>query len=345
MGFMANVNAQHAFQVGAAGGAREDLLDLITTISPYETPWFSTFNKEAGHAIQPSWMVDQVPLPANPDAANPNAAVHSTPEGQDANFGALPIRARLNNLMHIFRETFNITETDRAINIAGMADSYAYYLEMALKLLKRNVEFAFYHSLRRAQAPAPGNAAGVLGRKMDGIWGLVQPNPIVGVNTTALEEGTLIDLCPGSPSPCVPLTEAITNDLVQVMKTKGTHGGDIFVNGFQKRVISGFTGFPNLIKNIDATAKTLFHTIDLYHGDFGMERIHYHDLVPNKDLLCLDLNHMFIKSLRPIKVTSLAKVGSSDKGMVEGELTFAPRSLAAIGVITCLCWTPIAVAS
>jgi len=43
--FIRNCDILSTFDVGAAGGNREDLLDLIVNIAPDETQFFSSFRK------------------------------------------------------------------------------------------------------------------------------------------------------------------------------------------------------------------------------------------------------------------------------------------------------------
>jgi hypothetical protein len=47
-----------------AVGTREDLLDIITNITPDETPLFSRFSKTKSDGMTHSWLTDSLSAPA-----------------------------------------------------------------------------------------------------------------------------------------------------------------------------------------------------------------------------------------------------------------------------------------
>ncbi|MDL1985987.1 MAG: DUF5309 domain-containing protein, partial [Deltaproteobacteria bacterium] len=164
MPFVNSLGVMNSFDVGT--GNREDLLDIITNISPMDTLFLSGFEKAPANNITHEWLVDILAGFGDPDVGN--AQVQATPEGSDATFDPLVPRKRLCNLTHIIRRTFDVSDTQRDINTAGIRDEYVYQLRKATMELARFIEFALVHSQRQMQV-AQGNAGAVLPRKMDGF--------------------------------------------------------------------------------------------------------------------------------------------------------------------------------
>src|SRR5678815_648030 len=106
---------------GAAN--REDLLDVITIISPVDTPLFTMFRKTKVNNVQVEWLTDAL------DQAATNAVV----EGSSATFQAATARARLLNYCQISRESYDVSDTQRAVNPAGIRDEFRYQMGKGLK--------------------------------------------------------------------------------------------------------------------------------------------------------------------------------------------------------------------
>jgi hypothetical protein len=333
MPYMRNCAILSTFDVGPQGGNREDLLDIMVNISPDETPLFSGWGKTPCSAVLHEWMVDELTMPGDPD----NPVVHCTPESSDADFEDLPVPCRINNQTHILRKTYDVSDTQRAVNTAGMADMYTYQVFRALRELKLLIEFALIHSTRaNQQAPQyPGDCTPSPSgcRMMDGVLQAVRWNQNDFACLSAAMQGSVIDL---TGSPCTMLTPQILDNLNQVMWGKGAAAKNIWVNAFQKRRISQFylRGHTALSQS---DAKKLVSAIDVYESDFGVRMINLHRWIPTTDVLMTDDDFMKIAVLRPIKAEELARVGNSTKGMVEFEGTGEWRAPAALGLITGLC--------
>jgi hypothetical protein len=169
---------------------------------------------------------------------------------------------------------------------------------------------------------------------MDGLlavigWGVTDFNCL-----DAEKQGTI--LTPAG-SPCHDLVAEDIDDLNELMWAKGSNPKNIYVNAFQKRAISGFAMPAGEARNINAQAKTVINAIDFYESDFGLRAIRLHRYIPTGMVLMLDEDFARIAVLRPTKSYELAKVGNSDKGMIEGELTLEWRAPAGAGYIDNLC--------
>lgn len=324
---MGNQSIVSSWAVGAAGGNREDLLDIITNVSPTDTPFLSSFGKSAARAISHDWLLDVLASFGNPE--NGNTDVQATPESYDATF-ALPTNpVRLYNNTHIIRVTLDVSETQRALNTAGRNDDFVYHLGKRTKELARYMEFAIVHSVKADQA-AVGNAQGspLVARKMDGVMELMGDNP-TGVTLASTYEATRTD---PSGSPYTRLTETILNDHMATVWQAGGAPDHIYVNSVQKREISNF-GDGIRRRNIALADKRLINVIDIYEGDFGVQVVSLHRYLSQRVVLTLQRDMWYLPFLRPTKFTPLAKVGNSDKAMIEGELTCECRAPAGNGYI------------
>lgn len=333
--FVGDVNVLNSFNVGT--GNREDLLDLITNVSPMDTLFFSMLEKGPASNIVHEWLIDSLEPFGDPDVGN--ADVQAVAEGSDATFDALVPRKRLCNLTHILRRTYDVSDTQRDINTAGIRDEYVYQMQKALKELSRFVEFALIHSVRQTQTVG-GNVGGVTPRKMDGFRAYalsVDPTCATTLDLSADELATVTSATGVSPANCI--DECLLNAQLEEMWRKGAMVDTIWANSAQKRSISNLTLNPSsqIRYNIPVSDKTVVNTIDYIQTDFGTQRILLHRYQRTDEIALAEINKLRIAVLRPVLAVELAKIGSSTKGMVEVELTLEVLSPNCIGLIQDLC--------
>ena len=333
--FIRNCDILSTFDVGAAGGNREDLLDLIVNIAPDETQFFSSFRKTTMNGMLHEWMVDNLYQAGDPDRGILD--VHHTRESSDACFPELPVRCRIGNRAHGFRKTGDVSDLQRIVRKAGVSDEYTYQVSRAMKEWALLVEYALIYSQANWQvAPqCPGDCApspaGV--PAMDGLRQAAQWTTADFPCLTADMQGTVLDY---TASPCVDLEPILLDHLNQLMWQKGAQAKDIWVNATLKRRISQFylRGHTSLSQS---DAKKLVNAIDIYESDFGMRRINLHRSIRDSELLMTDDEYLAISILKAVKQEILARIGNSTKFMIEGEVTGEWRSPAAIGLIRGLC--------
>lgn len=335
MPFVGSLGVLNSFDVGT--GNREDLLDIITNISPMDTLFLSGFEKVPANNISHEWLVDTLADFGDVDVGN--AQVRATTEGSDATFDALTPRKRLCNLSHIIRRTFDVSDTQRDINTAGLRDEYIYQLRKATMELARFIEFALVHSERQHQV-AQGNSGGALPRKMDGFYAFAAASDPTCVTTLGLgadEMGTVTLVAGSSPTNCI--DECVLNEHLEAMWAKGAMTDTMWVNASQKRSLSNLTLNPNsnVRYNIPVNERTVINTVDFYQSDFGTLRIYLHRYQKNNRIALAESSKVRVAVLRPVLSVELAKVGSSTKGMVEWEGTLEVLAPNAIGYIDTLC--------
>lgn len=292
---MTNATAMLSYD---AVGNREDLLDVITNISPEETPFLSRFGKSKANNRLHEWLTDSLA----------DAAENKKIEGYDYSFAARSVRTRVNNYTQIFQTAVEVSDTQREINTAGMEDEFAYQMAKAMKEHARDIEYALVNGT--GNSGASGTA-----REMKGVLAWLSTNVETGTGT-------------GSED----LTESMFNDLLQAIWDQGGQPTTAYANGYQKRQISSFTGGST--KNIDAQEKELIAGIDVYDSDFGRIKIIPHRFMTPSVVAVLQDDLWKVATLRPTKKVDVAKVGSATRAVVETELTLESRNEAGSGQIT-----------
>lgn len=291
----------NTFQVYQAIGNREDLIDIITNISPMDT-WF-TSNTGSTRAISTlhEWQTDVL------DTAAANIQI----EGNDATAEAVTATTRLGNYTQILWKVFFISETQRSIVAAGRNDEVDYQTLKMSKSLARDIEYALIINSTSA------SGASATARQLKGVIGWITSN-VTTVSATT-----------------VALTESTFNKNLAAIWAAGGYPTVTLVGSYQKQQISGFT---SNVRRIEAEEKKLVNSVDVYESDFGMimVRLHHilHDNFPGY-VINLGVMELWVKAwLRPVNRIELAKTGSADKYKIEAELTLESRNQAGSGIIT-----------
>jgi hypothetical protein len=112
-------------------GIREDLEDVIYSISPTETPFMTNIAKGTADQVKHEWQKDSLAA----------AALNSQVEGDDVGtFDSRAATTRVQNYCQISRKTVVVSGTNSAVNSAGRNDELAYQLAKMGKELKRDME-------------------------------------------------------------------------------------------------------------------------------------------------------------------------------------------------------------
>ena len=295
-------------------GEREDLSDVIYSISPTDTPFISSAAKTKATAVLHEWQTD-----ALASASTSNAVI----EGDEATLDAVTATTRLSNSSQIMDKTVVITGTQEAVDKAGRASELAYQIAKKAKELKRDMEA----TVTGNQAEVTGNAS--TARKLGSLGAWVATNDDLssagspasgGAGNTARTDGTQRVF-----------TEA---SLKSVIKSVWNAGGDpsmIMVGPFNKQKLSGFTGNST---RFDAGADaTLYTSVDVYASDFGQLQVVPNRFSRDRDAYVLDMNYWGIAFLRDFTMHELSKTGDSEKRQLLVEATLESRNEAASGMV------------
>lgn len=272
---------------------REDLLDVITDVSPDENPLMTMLATTTASQTLHEWPEDYLSRPTS---------VAKSSEGSDATFEDLTDPNRRHNITQIVRTTYRVSSTQRAVDVAGMSDPFDYHADKALRDWKNKAEYSILNA-----TIASGDSG--VAREMAGIQAFVTSH------YTNLNSGTS-------------LSEEHFNAVVKTV-WEDVGSDDVFdmvlcPMGLRQK-ISTFTAGST--KYVDARDRRLTRPVMVYESDGGVHRIFAHKDVPSSGTTpgpmvnFLKEDKIRIAYLRRPERTLLAKTGSADKGMIEGELT------------------------
>ena len=294
-------------------GEREDLSDVIYSISPTDTPFLSSAAKTKATAVLHEWQTDSLA-----SAVTNNAVI----EGDEATLDASTATTRLSNSTQIMDKTVVITGTQESVDKAGRASEIAYQIAKKAKELKRDMESTI--TSNNAEVTGGSGTARQLGAL--GYW--------VTTNDDLASDGAS-GAGAGNAAHTDGTQRAFTeSQLKSVIKSVWNAGGDpsmVMVGPFNKQKLSGFTGNST---RFDAGADaTLYTSVDVYASDFGQLQVVPNRFSRDRDAYVLDMEYWGIAFLRDFSMHELAKTGDSEKRQLLVEATLESRNEAASGLV------------
>ena len=294
-------------------GEREDLSDVIYSISPTDTPFLSSAAKTQATAVLHEWQTDSLA-----SAVTNNAVI----EGDEATLDASTATTRLSNSTQIMDKTVVITGTQESVDKAGRASELAYQIAKKAKELKRDMESTI--TSNNAEVTGGSSTARQLGAL--GSWVVTNDDLAsdgasgAGAGNAAHTNGT---------------QRAFTeSQLKSVIKSVWNAGGDpsmVMVGPFNKQKLSGFTGNST---RFDAGADaTLYTSVDVYASDFGQLQVVPNRFSRDRDAYVLDMEYWGVAFLRDFSMHELSKTGDSEKRQLLVEATLESRNEAASGLV------------
>jgi len=283
-------------------GLAEDVSNIISDITPTDTPMYSMIKSEKVHARQYQYQTDSLAA----------AAANAQLEGFTASAGTAIPTTMITGNTQILQKTFQVSATADAVKAYGRAKETAYQLSKALKEIKKDVEFAFVGSSNAGNA---GNAT--TAREMDSADQLIG-----AANTTA--GGTAA------------LTEAMITTTGQNVYNNGGDATILMVKPADSLIISAFTGAAGRSREFNDGNKTLTNVVNLYVSPFGEYKVVLNRHQMTDHAFLLDPSMWRTASLRPFARTLLAKTGDSDTHMVVGELGLMHKNPLGSGQINAL---------
>lgn len=273
---------------------REDLLDVVTNVSPAETPLLKGLptGKGATQTLH-EYAVDSFA------AAADNAAA----EGSE--FAAVDHTAptRSNNVTQIFSDNIQVSGTEAVVD--GVVNAESYQMNKTLVEHAKDIELALMAGSR-----ASGSSG--VARRMTGIINALTTNATTRASGSSLGETAF-------------------NDIMEMIYGSSNEvAGEVYVGSTLKRDISGFTA--GTTKNTMADERSLTNVVSVYESDFGVHKIFLHRNVPSganaKMLVAINPKYHLKSYLRPTKVEEMGKTGDNTKKMIITEMTLEHRGQA-----------------
>ncbi|UMO76436.1 major capsid protein [Pseudomonas phage BroderSalsa] len=317
-------------------GQREDLLDMIYNIDPFDTPMLTSIGKGTAKAIRHEWQTDGLRKPA----------VNAIVEGADAVIKPGTFTTVLDNICQIADETLQISGTTDAVSKAGRKSELAYQLAKKSKEIKLDMEYGLVGVGQAKQQrgattdPGTGVTTATPG-KLGNFFSFYHSN---GSGYTTKPKGDGTDL--GVKGADRTLTEKIVQDTAQKIWEAGGKADTIMCNGPMKQFISNtFVGRANIAPsvanvvgnvNINAADKKVTAIVDFYESDFGLYKI-----VPNRwfaadSLFMYDPSMHSLLYLRAFQQYPLAKTGDSEKRQMITEYTLRVNNEESGAMVTAL---------
>jgi len=287
------------FKSYEAIGNREDLNDIISNISPKDTPMLSRFGKTKATNTLHEWQTDAL------DSASTTGIV----EGTDATTTALTATTRLGNYTQISRRMFRVSDSQEAIDHAGRSSEYAYQAAKAMKVLATDIEKTLHDGT--GNSGASGTA-----RELKGVRAAISTNTVTAATGTTTAALTVTKL----------------DELLRTIWVQGGTPNAIYVNGTQKEAVGKFS--TPITRNIDASSKRFTQVVNVYDSNYGPLDIVLDRYATSSELLAIQEDQFKVSFLRPVYVKSLPDNGGGMKGLVEAEYTLEYGNEKASGKIT-----------
>lgn len=272
------------------------MLDVITDVTPDETPLATLLGTTTASNTLHEWPIDYI--------TPPSSVTHAS-EGAAATYAALTQPSRVNNITAITTETFRVSGTERSTKVAGISDPLAYQAGKALKTWKMKQEYTL---LNGAKASGASGTA----RQMAGLLN------VITTVATARNSGTS-------------LSETEFNDMVQDSVSQVDIGNVfdlVLVPYGLKRKIDSFTAGGT--KYFDQEDKRLVYPVMVIESSGGRHRVMYdrYVLASNGTVHFFGIkeDHYKIAYLRKPFKEMLAKDGDRENGQIVGEFTLEFRS-------------------
>lgn len=311
-----------AFGTYAAIGNREDLSDVITTISPTRTPFQMLAGKGKATGKTHEWQTD-----ALASAVTTNAQI----EGDVITGSASTATVRLANYCQISYKDWVVTGTQEVVSKAGRTKESAYQKAKRLSELKRDMESVLC-SAQRGASGATGTA-----RKLRGLSAFNNTNTnrytastsgTKGKNSTAPTSAT------GAPTEAGntrALTELILKAVLATAYTAGAEISHIMVGPHGKQTISTFAGRSSSREMVDKNK--ILAAADVYCSDFGDIKVLPNIFGKERECVLLDPDMVSVDYLRPAFSKDLAVTGDSERGMIGVEYTLRVKNYGGIGCV------------
>jgi hypothetical protein len=272
-----------------AVGNRECLLDVITNITPSETPMFSRFGKVQVDGIYPNWQTDTLRNPTD------NKQIQSYTYASV--MGTVTPTVLAHNYTQILACGYEVTDTQNVVAKAGRTDELAYQKAKAMKEFALDCEYSI---LNHATEVAP---AAAVPAEMNGLIGFITTNDPDNAGNA--------------------LTE---NILLAAMETAWDGGATemnaIYTGARQKKVINDFGSTARTMNQSEETYKNL---VSVYESDFGTVEILLDRRIAKgagtADLFCLTDNMWKVGVLQPVVTKPVPKDGAYERFVIEGQLT------------------------
>ncbi len=270
-----------------AVGNKLDMSEIITNISPEDTPLWSRIARTRATAVTHEWLEDTLGEPR----------VNKQPEGYTYTTEAVSPRTRLNNYTQIMHRGIHVTQTQEVVLKYGLRSETAYQMQKALKELAFDCEQALIQQDTKMLGSMDE------ARQFGGL-----PYWVVTNNFTASK-----------------LTFDEINNALEQTWNVGGKPSVLLVSPRSKRIISTFTAGNTKYMEGNKTHR-LTQMISVLETDFGTLQCLVDRFMPDDTIYGLSPEYMKKAFLRPFRQGDLPEVSDMHRKYVKGEWTLEMRA-------------------
>jgi hypothetical protein len=310
---------------------REDFADLVSMISPDETPILSSLDSEKATGVKHEWSLDAL---ATPSIANAQV------EGDAYSYTSVTATTRIGNYLQISRKAFIITNTQEVIDKAGKKSEVGAQRAKAAAELKTDIEVAIGSN----NASVAGAAA--TARQSAGLRAWIATNDSLsaagspasgGYNTGTL----VVDAATNGTQRS--FSKVLLDDTIEATYKAGGSPTKLHVSPYIKREFSKLMSDANVAAPMFSTKGddvTVVGSADMYRSDFGRIAV-----VPNRqwarvgatacrNAYLIDESKVGIAWLRKIaEDPNVAPNSDATAKVMLGEWTLMVKNEAALGCV------------
>lgn len=284
------------YRTDAANELREDLLDMITDLSPIKTPLFNGLGKSVATANIHQWLNDSI---------SRESSVSAAAEGAELSYSDLDGPDRSTNFVQEIVQPYKVSRKAKDSDLAGYSDPEAFHAAKAMKQWKLKAEYALIYG------SGISGASGV-------AWSMSGFKKVLTTNYVSYASGTS-------------LTEDRFNDILELPYDNvedDTYEAYMSI-GLKRRVSSFVAGSTKFTKVED---RRLINAVDVYESDAaGLVKLFAHRDISNAQnfMFVIQPKAFKIAFLAAPSDNKVAPTGPFSAGYIYGSLTLEYRQQAA----------------
>ena len=298
-----------------AVGIKEDLSDVITNISPEETPFYTKSGKSRARNTLHEWQTDSL------RASAANAHI----EGDATTADAATATTRLGNYTQIFKNAVVVPDTDEGLDKAGRAREVAYQTLKIAKEQKLDIEKALFDN----NARVAGNST--TARELAGAPAWLTSNTDFGANEGADATGDGTDARTDETTTLIAFDQDRFDGVMQSIWENGGNPDTVYLSAFQMNKALAFTGNNNQRSAVQAGDERVIKSLAVYVTPWGTIEFMPSRENRSRDVFIMQDDMWEVATLRPTKNVALAKTGDNTTRQVVTELTLVCKNEAANG--------------
>lgn len=306
------------YDVGTAGGLREDLEDVIWDLFPMETYCVSNFERTKAQATYHEWQTDLLA----------GATANRQVEGNEFSASTIVAPTRMGNYCQISKKEFLISGTMEAVSKAGRKSEIVRQGMKQMKELKRDMEQALCGN----QASSAGGQA--TARSCGGMesWIASTDNGGNGIRATTIASSSTagftsgVVAAPTDGSSTGAFTQTLLVDALGLAWADGGNPTTILVNSTQKAALDAFAGISSVTTEIGRKPATIVNAARYFISDFGEHEVVLSRYVRSSVVLCVDPEYWAVAYLRAPFMETMAKTGDGEKRAIRTEFTLVARN-------------------